>query len=169
VKKERSLLRTLGIIVAIMVIIVVYAFAFSVTDVNFETTRSEERLTQLTRIIRALAHPDIIEYEQEEVEVEVPFYMPCPEGGEPQIEVDKSGPYLEVTPPCANPKDLVTVKGFNFMPETKGPVNFIPPSGALLQIGNFETDASGKFEILAELPNRQPRSRNHKLSGLPPE
>lgn len=155
-KKDRSLLRSIGIGLAIIVVIVVYAFAFTVTDVNFEKTRSEERLTQLTRILRALAHPDIIEYDQEEVDIEIPFYLPCPEQGEPQIDVDTSGPYLLVDPPCAGPKELVTVKGYNFTPETRGPVNFIPPSGAKLQIGNLQTDAQGNFEILAELPNRQP-------------
>ncbi len=155
-KKERSLLRSIGIAVAIIVVLVVYAFAFSVTDVNFETTRSEERLTQLTRILRALAHPDIIEYDKEEMDVEVPFYMPCPEDGEPEIEVDKSGPYIVVDPPCAGPKEFVTINGFNFIPETRGPLNFIPPSGAKLQIGNFETNSDGEFEIKTELPNRQP-------------
>ncbi len=155
-KKERSLLRATLIGLGIIVAVVVYAFAFSVTDVNFETTRSEERLTQLTRILRALAHPDVIEYDQEEVDVEVPFYLPCPEVGEPQIEVDTSGPYIVADPPCAGPKEIIKVNGYNFTPNTRGPLNFIPPSGAKLQIGNLETDAQGKFEITTELPNRQP-------------
>ena len=155
-KKERSLLRSIGIFVAIIVVVLIYAFAFSVTDVDFETTRSEQRITQLTRIIRALAHPDIIEYDQEEVDIEVPFYLPCPEDGEPEIEIDKTGPYIVVDPPCAGPKDIVTISGYNFAPETRGPVNFIPPSGAKLQIGNLETDDQGSFEIVTELPNRQP-------------
>jgi phosphonate ABC transporter permease subunit PhnE len=142
--------------VGITVAIVVYAFAFSITDVNFETTRSERRLAQLTRILRALAHPDIIEYEQQEVDIEVPLYLPCPEGGAPEFEVDTSGPYIIVDPPCAGPKELITIKGFNFTPETRGPVNFIPPSGAKLQIGNLEVDEQGNFELLTELPNRQP-------------
>jgi phosphonate ABC transporter permease subunit PhnE len=156
VKKKRSSLRSIGIFAAIIVVIVIYAIAFSVTDVDFAATRSEKRLTQLTRIIRALAHPDIIEYDQEEVHVEVPYYLPCPEDGAPEIEVDTSGPYIIVDPPCAGPKDLVTISGFNFTPETRGPVNFIPPSGAKLQIGNIQTDKNGTFEILTELPNRQP-------------
>ncbi|MGB3700771.1 MAG: ABC transporter permease subunit, partial [Anaerolineales bacterium] len=136
--------------------ILIYALAFSVTDVDFEATRSEERLTQLTRIIRALAHPDIVEYDQDEVDVEVPYYLPCQEAGEPEITVDQSGPYLVVDPPCAGPKDFVTINGFNFTPGTRGPVNFIPPSGAKLQIGNFEVDEAGKFTVKTELPNRQP-------------
>ena len=141
---------------AIIAAILIYALAFSVTDVDFEATRSEERLTQLTRIIRALAHPDIIEYDQDEVEIEVPFYLPCQAAGEPEIVIDQSGPYLVVDPPCAGPKDFVTINGFNFTPGTRGPVNFIPPSGAKLQIGNFEVDEAGKFTVKTELPNRQP-------------
>ncbi|MGB7096078.1 MAG: ABC transporter permease subunit [Anaerolineales bacterium] len=155
-KKKRSLLRSIAIFVAIIAAILIYALAFSVTDVDFEATRSEERLTQLTRIIRALAHPDIIEYDQDEVDVEVPYYLPCQEAGEPEITVDQSGPYLVVDPPCAGPKDFVTINGFNFTPGTRGPVNFIPPSGAKLQIGNFEVDEAGKFTVKTELPNRQP-------------
>jgi phosphonate ABC transporter permease subunit PhnE len=155
-KKKRSLLRSVAIALAIIVGVVIYAYAFAITDVNFETTRSEVRLSQLTRILRALAHPDIIEYEQEEVDIDFPFYLPCPEDGVPQVEVDKSGPYLIVDPPCAGPKETVTIKGYNFTPETRGPVNFIPPSGAKLQVGNLEVDEHGNFEIEAKLPNRQP-------------
>ena len=155
-KKKRSLLRSIAIFAAIIAAVLIYALAFSVTDVDFEATRSEERLTQLTRIIRALAHPDIIEYDQDEVDVEVPFYLPCPEAGEPDIIIVQSGPYLVVDPPCAGPKDSVTINGFNFTPETSGPLNFLPPSGAKLQIGNFEVDEAGKFTVKTELPNRQP-------------
>ena len=155
-KKKRPFLRSILIFAAIILGVLIYAFAFSVTDVDFETTRSEERLTQLTRIIRALAHPDIFEYDQEEVDIGVPFYLPCPDGGAPEIDVDQSGPYLVVDPPCAGPKDLITINGYNFTPDSQGPINFIPPSGAKLQIGNFRTDEQGNFEILTELPNRQP-------------
>jgi len=174
VKKKRPLLRSILIFAAIIIAVLIYAFAFSVTDVDFAATRSEERLTQLTRIIRALAHPDIIEYDQEEVDVEVPFYLPCPVDGAPEIDVDQSGPYIVVDPPCAGPKDFVTIYGYNFEPETRGPVNFIPPSGAKLQIGNIDTDEQGNFEIFTELPNRQPveeaqaiRATSRMNMGLP--
>ena len=81
--RKNPIVRWLFIVGVIVVVIVVYAFGFSVTDVNFETTRDEVRLTQLTRILRALAHPDILEYEQIEQDVDLPFHLPCPPGGAP--------------------------------------------------------------------------------------
>jgi len=154
--RKKPLVRWLLIASVIIVVVVVYAFGFSVTDVNFETTRDEVRLTQLTRILRALAHPDIIEFEQIEQDVDVPFHLPCPPGSAPPISVDTSGAYIVVTPACAGPKDPVTIEGFKFTPNTAGPVNFITQSGATLQLGSFETDSSGHFLITATLPNRQP-------------
>ena len=154
--RKKPIVRWLIIVTAIVVVVVVYAFGFSVTDVNFETTRDEVRLTQLTRILRALAHPDIIEFEQIEQDVDLPFHLPCPQGSAPPIVLDTRGAYIVVTPACAGPKDTVTIEGFNFTPNTAGPVNFMTQSGAKLQLGSFETDSSGGFSITATLPNRQP-------------
>jgi phosphonate ABC transporter permease subunit PhnE len=142
----------LGVVVCILVL----AYGFQVTEVNFEETRSETRLTQLTRIIRALAHPEVFEYEKEEVFIEAPIYLPCPEGEIDVPEPDTSGPYLVLDPVCAGPEEFTTVYGYQFSPGSRGPINFIPPSGASLTIGNFETDEQGNFEQRVQLPNRQP-------------
>ncbi len=154
--RKKPVVRWLIIVGAIFLVVVVYAFGFSVTDVNFETTRDEVRLTQLTRILRALAHPDIFEFEQIEQDVDVPFHLPCPQGLAPPINVDTSGAYIVVTPACAGAKDTVTIEGFKFLPNTSGPVNFIAQSGAKLQLGSFKTDSRGYFSFTGELPNRQP-------------
>jgi phosphonate ABC transporter permease subunit PhnE len=158
VKKERSLIKSILIGLAIALAIIVYAYGFKVTDVNFEETSSEIRLTQLTRIIRALAHPDLITYEQKEVVVETPVYLPCPEGEVNIPEPDTTSPYIKLEPYCGDGGDYIIVRGYNLVPGTKGPINFIPPSGTTLQIGNFETDANGKFEERVKLPKRQPVS-----------
>ena len=64
-KTQRSLLKSILLGVGILFVLVIYAYGFQVTKVNFRETSEERRLTQLTRILRALAHPDIIEYEKE--------------------------------------------------------------------------------------------------------
>ena len=155
--KKPSLLRSLGTALGVLLVVVVLAYGVNVTKVNFETTRSEDRLTQLKRVIRALVKPDIIEYETEDTDVEIPFYLPCPEDGEIEItEPDTSGPYLVASVYCASPKETVIIEGFNFAPAGKGPLNFVTASGVKKQLGNIETDEEGYFQMEVKLPTRQP-------------
>jgi phosphonate ABC transporter permease subunit PhnE len=156
VKRKRSLGKSIALGLAVLLGLVVYAYGFSVTKVNFEETRSEVRLTQLTRILRALAHPALFEYEKEELDAEAAIYLPCPDGGAPEQDLDTSGPYLILDPPCGEAKTIVQIEGHNLWPNARGPINFIPPSGAKLTIGNVETDADGDFSTKFELPRRQP-------------
>ena len=156
-KKKPSLLRSLATALGIVVVIFVFAYGVKVTDVNFETTREENRLTQLKRVIRALVRPDIIEYETIETEIEIPFYLPCPEGQEIKApEIDPSEPHLIASVYCASPKETVFIQGYNFKPYSRGPLNFVTASGVKKQLGNFETDGTGSFEIEVEIPTRQP-------------
>ena len=148
--------RRLFVAGAVIGVIVIYAYGFEVTRVTFDEVRSETRLTQLTRIMRALAQPDLLEYDQEETDVDYAFHLPCPETGFPETPVRGSGPYMIVTPVCAGPKEIVTIEGFDFLPDTRGPVNFLTASGVKLQLGNFTVDENGQWSIKAELPNRQP-------------
>ena len=155
-KQKPSITRSLLLGLFVVVAILVFAYGFRVTNVNFEKTREERRLTQLQRIIRALAHPDIFEYEQEEVFVETPFWMPCPDT-QPQVpEPDTSGEYIVVNPQCDDAGASIVVEGYNFIPGVRGPINFMPPSGVSLTMGDFEADETGYFREEVELPIRQP-------------
>ena len=155
-KKKRSLLRSIGLGLGVVLVVVVYAYGFKVTKVNLKETRSEQRLIVLTRILRALAHPDIITYEQEEVNVDIPIYLPCPEEEIIIPEPDKTGPYLVTDVACAASKEYVLVEGYNFEPGSKGPINFVALSGAKIQLDNFVTDNNGYFQIRIQMPTRQP-------------
>jgi phosphonate ABC transporter permease subunit PhnE len=155
--KKPSLLRSLASALGVVLVLLVLAYGVKLTNVNFETTRSEERLTSLRRVIRALVRPDVLEYDTIDTDVEIPFYLPCPEGQQVQVpEPDTSHPYLEADVYCASPKESVIIKGYNFTPHSRGPINFITASGVKKQLGNFEADGSGHFEIIVETPDRQP-------------
>lgn len=138
---------------------VVFAYGFQITKVNLEELRSEKRQESLVRVTRALAQPEIFEYEQSEELVNTPFYVPCPAGG---VEVSVPGtsqPYIVVTPACANPGDIVQVEGFNFAPHTTGPVRFVPGSDPsnVVTLGreNADTDENGHFILTMEIPDRE--------------
>jgi phosphonate ABC transporter permease subunit PhnE len=148
---KRSLLTAAAIVVGF----IIFAYGFAVTEVDLTELGSSTRQESLSRIMRALVRPDFFEYDREEFVVEAPIYVPCPAGGAPAVpEVTSGQPYLVVTPACAEPGSEVVVEGFNFAPNTTGPLNFIPPSGVSLQMATIETDASGHFQMTVELRDR---------------
>ncbi len=153
-KKYRAILRSIGVGLAVLFALVVYAYGFQVTKVNLEETRSPRRQEQLVRILRALARPDIFTYDKIEVRVEQPIMVPCPAEGFVPPSVDPDEPYLVVEPSCAAPGETVTISGFNFEPNTRGPIAFIPPSEVTLQLGTMEVDANGQFRVEVKLPKR---------------
>ena len=165
-KKQRSLLKSIGLGLVILLVLVVYAYGFQVTQVDFAETSSEVRLTQLTRILRALAHPDIIEFEQEETIVETPIYLPCPEGGIELPEPDTNGPYLVTDVACAESKETVIVEGYQLPPGSKGPINFLTSSGAKIQLGKFVVDGGGTFRESVRMPTRQPVTEAQYISAI---
>jgi len=157
-KKQKTVLQKaiwyFGIVLAVIITIVIYAYGFKVTKVNLEETKSERRQTQLIRIIRALAQPDLVDVEESEVIVEAQIMVPCPaEGYSRQVE-DTGSPYLIVTPPCGSPGDEVIIEGFHFEGNSDGPVNFIPPSEVRLPLGQLKTDEKGHFLLTGKLPKR---------------
>jgi len=162
-KKTKSIKRSLMIFLSVLIALIVYAYGFQVTKVNLEETKSERRQTQLVRILRALAKPDIIGYDKIEVVVEQPILIPCPPEGYTPPAVSEDGPYLRITPACTDPSETVIIEGFNMAPGQEGPVNFIPPSGVKLSLGNVVTDGKGYFKLEAKLPNR-PSDQPQKIS-----
>ena len=166
-KKKSGFLRSIGIGLTILFVLVIYAYGFQVTKVNLEETKSERRQEQLFRILRALARPNLLEYEKEEFLVSTRVYVPCPQGGyESELPDDRSQPYLVVTPACSDARTEVHVEGFNFEPLTKGPLNFEPfNSGVKLQLATIEPDRNGHFEAVVRLPNR-PDENAHEIVAV---
>ncbi len=156
--KKPSLWKSLQTGLFVLLALVVYAYGFEITDIDLEELRSEQRQASLTRVTRALAQPDIFEFEQEMQQFTAPVYVTCPEDGVSFADPDTSGPYAIVTPACAEPGETVTVEGFNFFPNASGPVRFVPGSDPtnLVELGNQTalTDADGHFMVEIVLANR---------------
>jgi phosphonate ABC transporter permease subunit PhnE len=142
-----------------LLVMVIFAYGFQITKVNLAELRSPQRQNSLIRVTRALAQPDLFEYEQEEQVVNSPVYVPCPAGGAPSLlPTDTTGPYMVLTPACAEPGETVQVEGFNFFPNARGPLRFVPGSDPAnpVSLGNetVATDADGHFLGTMELPSR---------------
>jgi phosphonate ABC transporter permease subunit PhnE len=147
--------RPLMILLGIFAVMVVYAFAFEKTEVDLQEIESETRRAQLTRIIRGLAHPNIIEFDETDTFITVDVAVPCPEGGYQPPVHEGDGPYIEMIPPCADPESDVIVRGYAFPEGTRAPLSFIPNvEGIALKLADVEVGPEGTFEVAVELPER---------------
>lgn len=158
-RKKASPWKSLRLGLAVLIGLFVFAYGFQITKVDLEDLRSERRQESLVRVMRALARPEIFEYEQEAELINAPVYVPCPGGGaESASESGSTGPYIVVTPGCANPGETVQVEGFNFAPNTTGPLRFVPGNdpGNPVAIGRdtVQTDDTGHFLHEMTLPER---------------
>ncbi|HMR99874.1 MAG TPA: ABC transporter permease subunit [Anaerolineales bacterium] len=156
--KKSSPWKSLGTGLAVLAGLIVYAYGFQITKIDLEQLRSERRQESLVRVTRALAQPDIFEYEQVAEAFTAPVYVTCPADGGIVEAPDTSGPYVTVTPSCAEPGEMVTVEGFKFVPNSSGPVRFVPGSDPtnVVELGNdtATTDADGSFAVAIKLPKR---------------
>jgi len=156
-KNKKSFPESLITVLYVAIGLIIFAYAFQVTDVDFGTTRDEIRQQSITRVMRALAHPDLFVYETEELNVEIPFYLPCPESEmTAPPEANNGDPYLTASAYCGDPLDAITVEGFNMPAYSTGPLNFVTSSGVKKQLDKFQSDENGHFISEIKLPNRQP-------------
>jgi hypothetical protein len=83
------------------------------------------------------------------------------------VDPTTSDPYLTLSTYCANPGDAITIEGFNFEVSEQIFVQFIPPNGVKLTLGQANTDENGQFILETKIPkNRksdQPQTIQLKL------
>ena len=157
-KEERNSRRRLWIILGIIGSFLLYGYAVQETDVDLAEVQSETRRASLVRIMRNLAQPNLIEYDDQELTIQADMLVPCPDGATPPPAVDTSTDiYLVVEPSCANPGDVVTVTGVGFAPDAAGQVSFRPDSefDITRPLEGFTPDADGNFTVQAEIPKRE--------------
>ncbi|MEN8041910.1 MAG: hypothetical protein ABFR95_10450, partial [Actinomycetota bacterium] len=156
-KKPRGWRRSLYIAIAILLAFVVYAFAFAKTDVSLDQIQSEQRQEQLFAILRALAKPDLIHYDKDDLVVTADVYVPC-NGTEPAGPTpDPSGAAITVSPTCAAPGETMTVSGTGYEPGTRAIVNFVPISDfvIVLKQGIADVGDDGTFTLSFPAPERE--------------
>ncbi len=159
---KASLWKSLRLGLYIILTGIVFAYGFDVTKVNLAELQSERRQESLTRVIRALARPDIFEYDQTIVVVNTPIFVPCaPDDRVADFisESEPDAPRVVVTPACGGPTETVLVEGFGFAPFTEGSIRFVPDSDPNnpLELGRagIVTDETGYFSVDFRLPNRE--------------
>jgi phosphonate ABC transporter permease subunit PhnE len=156
-KTKRRWRRPLIIVIAILAAFVVYSFAFAKTNVSLDEVQSERRQQQLFNILRALARPDLIHYDTEDLVVTADVYIPCNGATPNPATSDASGAHIVVTPTCASPGEVFTVDGTGYEPGKRVIINFVPLSDfdIVLRQGTTEVADDGTFTLSFEAPGRE--------------
>lgn len=135
-----------------IVIVVIFAYGFQVTQINLEEPKKERRQEQLLNVLRSLARPDLTEYETERLEIEAPILVPCPATLFQLPDLTQPGPAIQLSARCAAPASEITIKGSGFEPGEAVFLYFVPynadPGQAVeLPLTNdiVNPDAQGNF------------------------
>lgn len=139
------------IVFSIVAAVVVYALAFDYTEVDLAKTSSETRQQSLTRILRALARPELVTYDQDRVITSVDVAVPC---GAPTPNTSNGG--ISVSPACVSPGEKFTIVGEGFDAGEQITLSFVPNSefDITLPLGFTQAESDGTFVHEATAPKR---------------
>ena len=118
-----SYVKTFLITIAILV---VFAYGFQVTEINLQEPKQPERQSQLTNVVRALARPDLIEYDTERLVAETAILIPCPSSAAQLPDLSQPGPTIQLSADCAEPGSELTISGSGFASGDRVFLYFVP-------------------------------------------
>lgn len=150
-RKPNTTIRTVIFIIAGVLL---YAFAFQVTDVNLEEPLEPQRQSNLISLLREMARPDFFDFDEETRSTNLSIRMPCPEV--PQAsQVSIEGRFVLFSPNCASTtQDVLTIRGEGFQPNVRGIVRWYPAGATTTRtLASIRADESGDFSVSFTMPD----------------
>jgi phosphonate ABC transporter permease subunit PhnE len=161
----RHALRSGRQVILIILLLLVFAYAIDVTQINLETPQLANRQETTIRVIRSLARPDILEYDEESRSMDITIRMPCPE--DPRAsQITFQGRQVVLSPNCASTtQDVLLLTGEGFRQRTEGIVRWYPPGteAATRAVARFTTDGEGSFTTDFTMPDIRPSDEPQRL------
>lgn len=151
---RRWTLTTLFIILAAAA----YVIGYRVTEIN--PVKLITSLPKGQKLLNDLIHPDVLTHNTETTVLDLVFPVPC--GSASPTTLPQSGPRIVPSVQCANPRDMVTVQGFDMTPNNDVKLQWLLPSGNVLFSKLAKTDANGNFSAQVEV-----RPINETTDGTP--
>ncbi len=155
---RRAALRNLLIVLAITLGAGIYAYGWTVTDIDLEKPQDENRQSNVQNALRELLSPRIFDQDREIITTSTPFLMDC-EGESPALSDSSDAPYVRVTPSCGKAGDVVMIEAFNFESGVQAAIRWAPIEGQrrpreVLETGREEIiiDSTGDFKGQIEVP-----------------
>ena len=157
---SRTLLWRLVLVVLAAVVLVIFSYGWTVTDIDLAVPQEAQRQENVGNALRELLSPNVFSQEYEVKTATTSFLINCPEGfTAPEAATATDQPYIVVEPGCGTANEPVTVRGFNFAANGLARVNWIALDGErrIRQVigtgeDNFSINAEGSFSVQVEVP-----------------
>ena len=149
--RRRGLFSSRRLILGIVVAVVVYAFAWQITEIDLK--KLVTGAPDMVHIVKQLLQPDLLTRDKEYQRAYADFQVPCGTASPQQPAASESGPYLVLSYLCGEPGQPLGVEGFNFRPDTKGMLRWIPPVGTRRSLKRIDADSEGHFAVGIAIPD----------------
>lgn len=157
---SQSALRRLLVVITIVIGFMIYAYGWTVTNIDLETPQEPSRQQNVSNALRELLSPRLFEQAREQVTSTAAILVDCETGGSPaMVEGSVGEAYIIVEPTCGSAGDVVAVRAYNFSPGAHGSFRWIPASGQSRPrpvIGTGQNtiilDEMGSFQGEIEIP-----------------
>jgi phosphonate ABC transporter permease subunit PhnE len=136
----------------VIVLVVIYAYGFQVTQVNLQEAQAPARQTQLVRIIRGLVQPDFLYFDQDTQTASAQMLVPCGTAAFQPLAPPDGGPSLRLDKTCGALGDMIHAEGSGFRPNTGGALRWQPPGGEERRLVSITTDSTGHFAASFMIP-----------------
>jgi phosphonate transport system permease protein len=145
--KQFNLRRTFLTFFFILLAIAAYVYGYGVTQIN--PVKLITSLPKGEKIMSDLINPDLLTRHTQESTLDLPFPVPCGSGAEAQPST--SGPRITTSVACANPRDTITVQGYDLDANASVKLQWLLPDGNVLFSTLTQTSADGSFTQQVEV------------------
>lgn len=176
---RNALIRFLLVIV-VTIAFVIYAYGWTVTEVNLDKPQEAQRQENVGNALRELLSPRLFTQERDVIEITTGFLMECGSSDVeiPESVVHESGGLVMIDPTCGEAGDVINVTITNFAPLADTRIRWIPPEGQsrpredlITEREEIVLDDSGSFIGQIEVPRiRGTEGQQHQVairSALP--
>jgi phosphonate transport system permease protein len=135
---------------------IVYALAVRATEIN--PGRLVSGWSTVRPIVRALVHPELLEYPKESHIGYLPFQVPCVEPLPPPQGQASAQPRLKTDVPCAALGETITLEGEGFLPGLEVEIWWQNPIGDYQRVLKdgvplvVPADGEGRFRVTVQVP-----------------
>jgi phosphonate transport system permease protein len=147
-KKLPSFLQKIIWLIVAFAIVAAYVLSISVTKPDIGKLVTS--LPKAKAIMSQLLSPDLITRAAGSNKIRLVFPVPCDAAIQP-TPMAKTGPRISIDPACANPRDNVTIKGYDLGKNADVTIRWVLPTGQTMSIRAIKADAQGNFTFQTDV------------------